>query len=59
LERALGLGDTVTLRIVEAETPTAPTERARHDPSFVEAEERSYYERLRAKYEKPDDDKAR
>jgi hypothetical protein len=51
LQRALGPGDSISIRIVEAAVPSAPVSRARQDPAVSERQERAYYERLKERYE--------
>lgn len=50
LQRDLRVGDTVTLRIVESDTPSAPVARRRDDPGASERHEREYFEQLKKKY---------
>jgi hypothetical protein len=50
LQSDLRIGDQISIRIVESETPSAPTTRERLDPTFSENEERAYYERLKKRY---------
>ena len=49
--RRLAVGDEVLVRIVETSQADPPARVERHDLTFVEAEERQYYERPKAKYE--------
>ena len=49
--RKLDVGDEVVVKIVETTRPDPPARVERDDRTFVEAEERKYYERLKAKYE--------
>ena len=48
--RMLRVGDQVVLNVVDAATPDPPSRTHRDDVALVEAGERKYYERLRAKY---------
>jgi hypothetical protein len=48
---SLGVGDEVTVRVVETDKPDAPTTTKRDDTSVVKEGERRYYERLKRKYE--------
>ena len=50
--RKLQVGDEVLVRVVETATPDPPERTQRDDVGLVEAEERKYYERLKAKYER-------
>ena len=47
----LQVGDEVFIKIVTTEAPDPPARTQRDDRALVEAEERKYYERLKAKYE--------
>jgi hypothetical protein len=49
--RRLRVGDNVAVKIVETKRPDAPSRTRRNDTALVEASERRYYERLKAKYE--------
>jgi hypothetical protein len=49
--RNLQIGDEVFIKVVITEAPDPPTRTQRDDRALVEAEERNYYERLKAKYE--------
>ena len=49
--RKLKVGDNVAVRIVETKRPDAPSRAKRDDAGLVEASERRYYQRLKAKYE--------
>ena len=51
LERAVRLGDVVTIRIEDSEEAAEPVERRRTDPAIDAERERAYYEHLRRKYE--------
>jgi len=48
--RHLAVGDEVTVRIVEAAEADPPARERRDDPAFVAAQERKYFEHLKAKY---------
>jgi hypothetical protein len=50
VDRALKIGDKLTLRVIDAATPLPPLERHR-DPISPEEAERQYYEMLKRKYE--------
>ena len=58
LERELGLGDRITITVVQSSSPTAPDRVEGEDPHTRERQERNYYERLRRKFgdshERPD-----
>jgi hypothetical protein len=47
----LGVGDEVTVRIVETDRPDPPAISQREDRASIEKGERRYYERLKQKYE--------
>ena len=47
----LGLGDEITVRIVETDRPDPPAITQREDRAAIENGERRYYERLKQKYE--------
>jgi hypothetical protein len=51
LERDLAVGDQISIRIVESDSPSAPISRERMDPTFSEREERAYYNQLKKKYD--------
>ena len=46
----VGLGDVITLRILDTPTPDPPSVR-RQDPQLEERERRRYYEKLKREYE--------
>jgi hypothetical protein len=49
--RKLRVGDKVMVTIVDTTRPDPPSRTRRDDQALVEASERRYYERLKAKYE--------
>jgi hypothetical protein len=49
--RKLKVGDKVVVTIVDTKKPDPPSRTKRDDAALVEASERQYYERLKAKYE--------
>jgi hypothetical protein len=49
--RKLKVGDRVMVTVVDTIRPDPPSRTRRDDPALVEASERRYYERLKAKYE--------
>ena len=49
--RKLQVGDEVVIKIVTTEAPDLPSCTKRDDKALAEAQERKYYERLKAKYE--------
>jgi hypothetical protein len=49
--RKLAVGDEITIRIVESESPDPISHEKRFDKQFVEDSERNYYEHMKAKYE--------
>ena len=49
--RELQVGDEVLIKIVATEAPDPPSRTKRDDKSFAEAEERKYYDHLKAKHE--------
>ena len=51
IQQDLRNGDRVSIRIVEASTPSPPISRKREDPESSEREEREYYQRLKNRYE--------
>ena len=50
LERKLGVGDRITITVVQSSSPTPPNRVDREDPKARERQERDYYERLRRKF---------
>jgi hypothetical protein len=51
IQRALRVGDRVSIRVVDGGEPSTPVSRRRDDPRLAEERERAYYERLKKKYE--------
>jgi len=49
--RDLAVGDEITIRIVEADEADPPADTRRTTDEEVEAAERKYYERVKAKFE--------
>ena len=52
LEHDLKRGDEIMIRVIESSQPSLPGARRREDPEFAKNQERQYYERLKAQYEK-------
>ena len=52
LERELEIGDRIVLTIVDAHELDAPVSRTQEDPQLREQQERRYYERLKARFER-------
>jgi hypothetical protein len=52
LQRALKLGDRIVLTVVDTVEPDPPARRTREDPGVAEEQERRYYERLKARFER-------
>ena len=50
LSEALRAGDSISIRIVDAETVSTPTDRRADDPQAVARSKREYYERLKREY---------
>jgi hypothetical protein len=51
LKQDLKVGDGISIRIVESDSPSAPVARERRNPIDSARQERAYYERLKKKYE--------
>ena len=52
LRRELKVGDRIVLTVVDTGEPDPPPTRTREDPGFAEQQERKYYERLKARFER-------
>ena len=52
LDRDLEIGDRIVLTIVDAHELDAPVSRTQEDPALREQQERRYYERLKARFER-------
>lgn len=50
VERTLGVGDRITITVVESGSRTAPDRVEGEDPQWRERQERNYYEHLRRKF---------
>jgi len=50
MERALGVGDRITITVVQSGSPTAPDRVEGEDPQWRERQERNYYEHLRRSF---------
>jgi hypothetical protein len=51
LRQTLGVGDSLTIRVVESTSPADPVERKSRSNLFALEKEREYYEHLKRKYE--------
>ena len=51
LKQELKLGDTIGIRVIDADTVDSPKKRRRETPEQAEKRERAYYEHLKQKYE--------
>jgi hypothetical protein len=50
LSQMLAVGDSLTVRVVESNTPADPIKRTPRDVLFPKQKEREYYEHLKRKY---------
>jgi predicted RNA-binding protein with RPS1 domain len=51
VQENLRIGDRVSIRIVDAPTPSLPISRRRQDPEASERAKRKYYEQLKSRFE--------
>jgi hypothetical protein len=52
LSKALHVGDSISIRIVEVEAADPPVERYRDDPEAVERAKRRYFDQMKREYDR-------